>query len=595
MENRVLLRALRKLMYGAPLDPVEDGIFEQWADSTNSDRGIFERAESDPVKAWIAGQVIEIRGAEDIYKLFDAIFTASSAAYSNERRQLPLFADPKKDLASLETSKGRLNAHYELRELDDLIPSHDPINQFGKREDYPEGVQERPYHSDSGEQDKVRRNAANLNPRYLLNTNPDAMSGPPVISPDGVVLGGNSRTMSMQLASAAYPDKAEAYKQMLIDLAETFGFAPAQVRKMKRPTLVRVVNKAMDYEEMAQASRVFNEVTTQALQLDAEGVSKSKLVSRETIATLREDLQDFDTLREYLGDGKSKALVEALVKDGVIEQVQLSRITRDDGLLNSEGKELVEATLRGLIIQDCDIVRKTPASVIDRTDRAIPALAQLKGRGAEWDMSELVTRALSQMQKALAGGLDMKTLPGYFGQIPLVADPDRSHKGVQLMALTLANATSKELAARFSALAAQAVKTTSGMGSLVPGSAPDPEKVFANAFLRPLATVGNKPVSDFRPESNERHKALEWAYHASRQHSVEAAVTRLEAVITSDKATQEEKDQARERLKNLSGYSGTIAIYTPKLGDFFSYSPGQDGKLIVRPKEEEAADNADKI
>ncbi len=47
-------------------------------------------------------------------------------------------------------------------------------------------------------------------------------------------------------------------------------------------------------------------------------------------------------------------------------------------------------------------------------------------------------------------------------------------------------------------------------------------------------------------------------------------------------------------MKLLSGYSGTIAIYTPKLGDFFNYSPAKDGKLISRPKEEEAGNNADK-
>lgn len=46
-----------------------------------------------------------------------------------------------------------------MRELADLVPSHDPEKQFARRPDYPEGVQERPYHSDAGEQDKVRGNA----------------------------------------------------------------------------------------------------------------------------------------------------------------------------------------------------------------------------------------------------------------------------------------------------------------------------------------------------------------------------------------------------------------------------------------------------
>ncbi|MBQ9451825.1 MAG: hypothetical protein IJU65_00820, partial [Desulfovibrio sp.] len=82
-----------------------------------------------------------------------------------------------KSVSTIATSTGDEAIRYEVRELDSLIASHDPTVQFQKRVEYPEGVQERPYHSDPGEQDKVRRNAANLDPRYLVNNNPDAMSG----------------------------------------------------------------------------------------------------------------------------------------------------------------------------------------------------------------------------------------------------------------------------------------------------------------------------------------------------------------------------------------------------------------------------------
>ena len=191
---------------------------------------------------------------------------------------------------SLATSAGSQPFRYEVRELDELVPSHDPLAQFQRRNDYPRDVQERPYHSDAGEQDKVRNNAANLDPRYLINDNPDAMTGPPIVTPGGIVLGGNSRTMSMQLASAKHAERFAAYKQALQDKAAQFGVDPAQIQGMRKPVLVRVVDGGKTTLDLANAARRYNEVTTQALQPEAEGVSKAKLVTPNTVAYLNTKL-----------------------------------------------------------------------------------------------------------------------------------------------------------------------------------------------------------------------------------------------------------------------------------------------------------------
>lgn len=593
MQNPTLMRALRKAIYNRPLESSEQLILEQWQIDSRPGK-IFEDEAS--VEELLRRKVQAVHSIKDLQDLFGKLFTVGKYPVSKlgDRIQYSVVPfDEDYDPATLETSTGKVPAHYEIRELDDLIPSHDPLQQFAKREEYPEGVQERPYHSDKGEQEKVRRNAANLNPRYLLNTNPDAMTGPPVISTDGVVLGGNSRTMSMQLAYESFPKKAQEYREYLAKLAPVFGFTPAQVKSMKKPTLVRVTNQGMDKQEMAQASRRFNETTTQSLKSEAEGVSKSKLITSKSLSILGNDLQEFDSLRGYLASPKSKELLDSLLSDGVIEQVQLSRITNEDGLLNNEGKELIENTLRGLIIPDYDVIRKTPASLLDKIDRAIPSLAQLRNKGGDWDLSALVTTALKQISVATNGGFDLKTMAGYFGQVAMFPDPDREHKGVQAVALTLTYASGKEVATRLAAFAADSAKKVTGMAALVPGSQPTPEQAFVNAFLRPMASVGNKPIANFRPDTKPSHASIEWAYNASRQHTVEAAMAALEDILIDSNKTPDEKEEAREHIRHLASYDGLIVLYRPKLGDFYSYRPGEDN-LLEKPeswKEEEGQES----
>ncbi|MDE5832057.1 MAG: hypothetical protein K2H64_03580, partial [Desulfovibrio sp.] len=91
---------------------------------------------------------------------------------------------------------------YEVRELADVLPSHDPERNFQRTENYPKLAQERPYDKDLGEKEKVIANATNFEPAFLLSDDPGATNGPPIVTRDGIVLGGNSRTMSLKLVYA---------------------------------------------------------------------------------------------------------------------------------------------------------------------------------------------------------------------------------------------------------------------------------------------------------------------------------------------------------------------------------------------------------
>lgn len=466
-------------------------------------------------------------------------------------------------------------AHYEVWELDDVIPSHDPENGFARREDYPATAQERPYHSDVGEQEKVRGNALSYQPAFVVNSDPTAGNGPPIITREGIVLGGNSRTMTLQLVYADRPDSAAAYRQALTDQAAGFGLEPAALEGMRRPILVRVVDGRMTPEEMAVKSRLYNQTTTQKLQAKAEGVSRARMISPATLAALSADMADFDTLRQFLDSPRSKGFVRLLLQDGVIEQTEISSLTEKGGRLNDSGKKLVEDALRGMVVADYDVLEALPASVLNKLDRTIPALARLKARGEGWDMGHALTAALRIVGKAAAEG---RKVEGWLGQVDLLdTDPDKKRPAVQALALTFANATQKEAAARFEVMAGEAERQTRGQGALIARPENRPGPAFVKAFLQPLVSVDGRTITGFDPRGNERHAALQWAYeHGGKGKTVSAALDRLQKTIGAKKSTPEQKAEAREMIRRLSEFSGAISMYPPKLGPYFRYQEGQE-------------------
>ena len=480
------------------------------------------------------------------------------------------------ETAILLGAQGEQAARYEVRELAGIIPSHDPENQFAKRADYPDNVQERPYHSDAGEQQKVRGNALRLDPRLVVNNNPDLTNGPPAITREGVVLGGNSRAMSIQLAYAAGSDRAAAYKEALIAQAAQFGLDAEAVAGMEKPVLVRVVDSATP-EEMGKLARLYNQTMMQGLQAKAEGVSKARLISQATLDLLAADMAEFDSLREFLDAAASKRFVEALLKDGVMEQTQLSRLTEKNGRLNDAGKTLAENALRGMVVPDYDILAAVPPAVLKKLDRVVPALARMKARGEGWDISPVVTAALRQVGKAAAEG---KSVEVFFGQMDLMeTDPDKKRQAVQALALTFAQATQKEVQARFEIMARDSEKQNKGQALLANSLAENitPEKSFVKAFLGTVAVVDGQSIAGFSPETNPAHAAIEYAWkNGGKGHAVSAALEKLHKSLAAKKTTPEAREAGKEMIRALSRFSGSVAVYEPKLGRFFRHDPGRE-------------------
>lgn len=279
-------------------------------------------------------------------------------------------------------------ARYKLVEADTLVASHDP-NTFARRPDYPEDVQERAYHRDKAEQAKVIRNAQKMDARFVVNTNPDAVNGPPMVMDDGTVLGGNSRTMSMQRIYSQHPDKAEEMRQYLKDHAHEVGLQKEDIEQFKNPVLIREVEvEDRSKRKLQLLVRQMNETFTQAMDPRTMQVAMGRRLTDDTLTALGNDMEDDDTLASFLTNKRSEPFVAALFRAGVIDNRNVNQyMKRGTRTLNDDGRTLVARILVGRTVDDADVLSNTGTQMMDSIARSVPFIAQAKTLGgAEYDI-----------------------------------------------------------------------------------------------------------------------------------------------------------------------------------------------------------------
>lgn len=291
-----------------------------------------------------------------------------------------------------------LKAQYRLVEAGDAVASHDPVS-FAPREGYPEGLQERIYHRDKTEQNKVIRNAQRMEPAFVVNTNPDALNGPPVTDANGIVLGGNSRTMSIQRVYAEGGEKAKQLKQYMVDHAHEVGLRREDVEAMENPILTRVIDTEGHDENLLV--RQMNESFMGAMDPRTMQVAMGRRLSDEALRSLADSMEDGQTLRAFLGSPTSTAFVGHMSKAGIIDERNENAYTREVGSgnnkrreLNEDGKTLVERILVGRLVGDPDVLSNLPPSLVGSVARAVPHMIQAEAHGEGFNLRDDFYHAL---------------------------------------------------------------------------------------------------------------------------------------------------------------------------------------------------------
>lgn len=245
-----------------------------------------------------------------------------------------------------------IRGHYVLTEAGAATASHDVNNAYEPTEGFPvdengESVNDRDYKRDRDAQRIVRDMADNYDSR--------ALQTPVIVSKDGVVLSGNNRTMSGEIAAKNGTDKV--YVDHLREFGAMFGFTPEQIDGMQHPRVVFVPDEELPYDASTFAR--FNAEQQKKQSKPEHAVKLGKIVPDNVFTSITNDISRFDRMSDYYADDKSVAsAISQLLDAGVINEMQLPEL-RTGNALSAAGKELIENTLIGKVFQTSpDAVRQ---------------------------------------------------------------------------------------------------------------------------------------------------------------------------------------------------------------------------------------------
>jgi hypothetical protein len=371
-------------------------------------------------------------------------------------------------------------ARYAVREASDVIQSHNPIT-FEENPDY-QLRNDRNYR-DPRNAERILEQVAEFDPAYLINDNPTANDGPPVIAPSGDVLGGNSRQMTLARVYAQRPEAAQEYRDLLAKKAAQFGIDPAEIAAMRQPVLVREVDRELTPAESQAAVTSFNKVGTAALTSAERAVSDSARLSPQALDFISSAIESEGpegTLAKALEGRGGTAIVNRLVDDNVISTAEKPLYIDQRGVLTQQGKDRISKLLLGRLFESADQIDRTPPSLRNKLERTVAPLSRLAGR-PEWDLMPDVKRAIDLLEQTRAtGGAgvdDTLRQSGLFGE-----------SKYPLRAVGIAKALESDgpvnLAKRFARYANDAAAGRTMFGEVTP------QEAFSDAFGVPTGERG---------------------------------------------------------------------------------------------------------
>lgn len=358
--------------------------------------------------------------------IFNSVISAQNKIFALERRDktnksenVPnIYTMPKEgallllDKTVVDTVDKTIPALFAIIELEKLIPSNDGIT-FNKNRNYPQECQSRDY-STTTEQSKVMNNAKNFDATFLISNIKTPADGAPIIDKNGIVYGGNSRTMVLQRV-ARFGNFNEMYVNELIKSANLFGLNPNDLKRFKYPVLVKVIDKPNNCGALSQELQRNRTADQDEITL---AIAMSKQLPERTIekiATLL-DNYDLDNFSDLLNNSTTKdSLINELRSVGIINATNQAKwlnvtVTKDNRTLitfSDIGKKLFEFMLLAKLFPNKHLLESsgTFSNVISPN---IEILTRINTLPKDWNIVENIKDAIEKNLQAKASGMNFK-------------------------------------------------------------------------------------------------------------------------------------------------------------------------------------------
>ena len=494
-----------------------------------------------------------------------------------------------------------IRGHYVLTEAGAATASHDVNNAYEPTEGLPvdengESVNDRDYKRDKDAQRIVRDMADSYDSR--------ALQTPVIVSKDGVVLSGNNRTMSGEIAAKNGTDKA--YVDHLREFGAMFGFTPEQIDGMQHPRVVFVPDEELPYDASTFAR--FNAEQQKKQSKPEHAVKLGKIVPDNVFTSITNDISRFDRMSDYYADDKSVAsAISQLLDAGVINEMQLPEL-RTGNALSAAGKELIENTLIGKVFQTSpDAVRQIISTPTLRQS-VVMGLNEIANNRtlakSGYDLSkelaaavDLVSRAKSDSPEIYKEGMPVSPYGRQQGLFDDEYGDSRVTDGVTLLLADLLNSGKpSDLRKVLSTYNNEAASSAAGQIDMFSGDVTSKEEILKNVneYFRNATPKEQQALIDAAvAERKRRAEAAEPAGgdEASEQATVVAGsdAEPQQPVVASEKPVKgnepdadalakEAEDKLSERITDTEDEWTEPSEY----GEIYKHRMFVDGKEVIK-------------
>lgn len=494
-----------------------------------------------------------------------------------------------------------IRGHYVLTEAGAATTSHDVNNAYEPTEGFPvdengESVNDRDYKRDKDAQRIVRDMADSYDSR--------ALQTPVIVSKDGVVLSGNNRTMSGEIAAKNGTDKA--YVEHLREFGAMFGFTPEQIDGMQHPRVVFVPDEELPYDASTFAR--FNAEQQKKQSKPEHAVKLGKIVPDNVFTSITNDISRFDRMSDYYADDKSVAsAISQLLDAGVINEMQLPEL-RTGNALSAAGKELIENTLIGKVFQTSpDAVRQIISTPTLRQS-VVMGLNEIANNRtlakSGYDLSkelaaavDLVSRAKSDSPEIYKEGMPVSPYGRQQGLFDDEYGDSRVTDGVTLLLADLLNSGKpSDLRKVLSTYNNEAASSAAGQIDMFSGDVTSKEEILKNVneYFRNATPKEQQALIDAAvAERKRRAEAAEPAGgdEASEQATVVAGsdAEPQQPVVASEKPVKgnepdadalakEAEDKLSERITDTEDEWTEPSEY----GEIYKHRMFVDGKEVIK-------------
>lgn len=257
-----------------------------------------------------------------------------------------------KKATAYDAAGGQTRVEYAIIDADSLITSH--TDDLKPNPIYPQALQPRDRSRKSSET-QVADIAAKLNPEQMGET-PDAGSGAPIISANGIVESGNGRSLALRRVYQEGGEKALEYRKWL--KSQRYP-----IRGIKKPVLVRIADTGRSDQERVEFTRRANAATTADMSVTERGIADARSLTPD----------DFNLAEQGGAETLSNIPFVRRVLTKVTTEAERGKLIDSKGHLSVDGKRRVEAAVAAYAYEDPRVV----SSLLETTDKTLRSIGNV--------------------------------------------------------------------------------------------------------------------------------------------------------------------------------------------------------------------------